>query len=74
MGGLESHNRVKPTLLVKVELGFDNFLFFIHPCDERSNRIMSHTLSRLDCCRSVLSYLGHILDPKEGEGDFSQDS
>ena len=24
-GGLDTHNRVKPTLLVKVELGFDNF-------------------------------------------------
>ena len=23
-GGLHTHNRVKPTLLVKVELGFDN--------------------------------------------------
>ena len=25
-GGLHTHNRVKPTLLVKVELGFDNTL------------------------------------------------
>ena len=28
-GGLHTHNVVKPTLLVKVELGFDNnFLYF----------------------------------------------